>query len=41
MLAIKNVVRRPVRSLLTLAGIGIAVAMLFNLLEFQVEQLWQ
>ena len=34
-LAIKNVVRRPVRSLLTLAGIAIAVAMLFNLLEFQ------
>ena len=34
-LAIKNVVRRPIRSLLTLAGIAIAVAMLFNLLEFQ------
>lgn len=34
-LAIKNVVRRPTRSLLTLAGIAIAVAMLFNLLEFQ------
>ena len=34
-LAIKNVVRRPIRSLLTLAGIAIAVAMLFNLIEFQ------
>lgn len=34
-LAIKNVIRRPTRSLLTLAGIAIAVAMLFNLLEFQ------
>ena len=34
-LAIKNVVRRPIRSLLTLAGIAIAVAMLFTLLEFQ------
>jgi putative ABC transport system permease protein len=34
-LAIKNVIRRPIRSLLTLAGIAIAVAMLFNLIEFQ------
>jgi len=35
MIAAKNVVRRPVRSLLTLAGVAIAVAMLFSLLEFQ------
>ncbi len=33
--AIKNILRRPVRSALTLAGVAIAVAMLFNLLGFQ------
>ena len=34
-IAAKNILRRPVRSLLTLAGVAVAVAMLFNLLEFQ------
>jgi putative ABC transport system permease protein len=35
LIAFKNILRRPIRSILTLAGIAIAVAMLFNLLEFQ------
>ncbi len=34
-IAFKNLLRRPVRTLLTLAGVAVAVAMLFNLLEFQ------
>ncbi|HCU35752.1 MAG TPA: hypothetical protein DGT21_09925 [Armatimonadetes bacterium] len=34
-IALKNLWRRPVRSVLTLAGVAVAVAMLFNLLEFQ------
>ncbi len=34
-IALKNLLRRPVRSILTLAGVAVAVAMLFNLLEFQ------
>jgi len=34
-IASKNILRRPVRSILTLAGVALAVAMLFNLLQFQ------
>lgn len=34
-IALKNILRRPIRSILTIAGVAIAVAMLFNLLEFQ------
>jgi putative ABC transport system permease protein len=34
-LAIKNLLRRKVRSLLTLLGIGVAIAVLYSLLEFQ------
>ena len=34
-IASKNILRRPVRSILTLAGVAVAVAMLFNLLQFQ------
>jgi len=34
-IALKNILRRPVRSILTVAGVAVAVAMLFNLLEFQ------
>lgn len=34
-IALKNILRRPIRSILTVAGVAVAVAMLFNLLEFQ------
>lgn len=34
-LALKNLLRRKVRSLLTLLGIGVAIAVLYSLLEFQ------
>ncbi|HCA48294.1 MAG TPA: hypothetical protein DEP45_13355 [Armatimonadetes bacterium] len=34
-IALKNILRRPIRSILTVAGVGVAIAMLFNLLEFQ------
>ena len=34
-IASKNILRRPVRSILTLTGVAVAVAMLFNLLQFQ------
>lgn len=34
-IALKNIMRRPIRSALTMAGVAVAVAMLFNLLEFQ------
>lgn len=34
-IAFKNILRRPIRSILTVAGVAVAVAMLFNLLEFQ------
>ena len=34
-LALKNLIRRPVRSLLTLLGVAIAVAVLFALVQFQ------
>ncbi|MBD3293321.1 MAG: ABC transporter permease, partial [Armatimonadia bacterium] len=34
-IAVKNILRRPIRSILTVAGVAVAVAMLFNLLEFQ------
>ncbi|MHB9023110.1 MAG: ABC transporter permease [Armatimonadota bacterium] len=34
-LALKNLLRRKVRTLLTLLGIGVAIAVLYSLLEFQ------
>jgi putative ABC transport system permease protein len=34
-LAIKNLLRRKVRTILTLLGIGVAIAVLYSLLEFQ------
>jgi putative ABC transport system permease protein len=34
-LALKNLLRRPVRTVLTLVGIGVAIAVLYSLLEFQ------
>ncbi len=34
-LALKNMLRRKVRTLLTLLGIGVAIAVLYSLLEFQ------
>jgi len=34
-LAIKNLLRRKVRTMLTLLGIGVAIAVLYSLLEFQ------
>ncbi len=34
-LAVKNLLRRKVRTLLTLLGIGVAIAVLYSLLEFQ------
>lgn len=34
-LALKNIVRRPTRSALTIAGVGAAIAVLFSLLAFQ------
>ncbi|MGD9497673.1 MAG: hypothetical protein AB7Y46_15335 [Armatimonadota bacterium] len=34
-IALKNILRPPIRSALTVAGVAVAVAMLFNLLEFQ------
>ncbi len=35
--AIKNVVRRPMRSLLTVVGVAIAVGMLFNLIYMGID----
>lgn len=34
-IAIKNIIRRPTRSALTVAGVAVAIAVLFSLLEFQ------
>ncbi|HPT99190.1 MAG TPA: ABC transporter permease, partial [Armatimonadota bacterium] len=34
-LALKNLLRRPVRTTLTVAGIAVAIAVLYSLLEFQ------
>jgi len=36
-LAIKNLLRRPTRSILTILGVTIAIAVLYSLLQFQVN----